>query len=76
MKCQPISEMKFFKPMHGKVGGKRPKKIGFGVKPLSPMEQQQALMRLKHICPDACVLATENSGTDSFSEDDELPKVL
>ncbi|KAH3836817.1 hypothetical protein DPMN_110193 [Dreissena polymorpha] len=69
---QPLSEISFHKSKHGKTRKTRPRQQPAVV---VTIDEEEALVRLKKVCPDACVFLKDYSDTDTASDDEDMPPV-
>lgn len=70
-----VSDMNFRKPKYGQTIKARPRRKKHVIQ-RDPDEEAAALCELKDICPDACILAKNESDTDTASEDETMPPVI
>ncbi|XP_052212253.1 uncharacterized protein LOC127831324 [Dreissena polymorpha] len=70
---KPLSEISFHKSKHGKTRKTRPRQQPAVV---VTIDEEEALRRLKKVCPDACIILKNDSDTDTASDDEDMPPIL
>ncbi|XP_052254844.1 uncharacterized protein LOC127860420 [Dreissena polymorpha] len=73
--AEPLSEMNFSQPKHGKVP-KRKARTAPDTDSDDDFDDEAALRALKRLCPNACVLTKDDSDTDTASDDEDMPPLL